>query len=147
MTLEEKSNFFIEQHQKELEPYKYVAEKDKISNQQEDFLIYLGQKFNTNIFNIEDAKKYIINEKKFSEDEFTYFWGKSFEPCHLQKEKSYIWKTNNEKYHLTYSALRLIPKKEKNPWTHAEIISIISVITASIASVSAAIANIINLIK
>lgn len=110
-----------------------------IIQEHKDFIIFLGKKFGKKSFSIEEAKKYITIEEHFTEKDFSTWWQQSFNPS---SEDTYI-KRDGENFILTYKALKLLPKKEKTPWTHNEIIALVSV---SVTSATSLIVSILNLI-
>lgn len=104
-----------------------------------DFIVFLGKKFGKKSFSIEEARKYITIEERFTEKDFSIWWNESFNPT---SEDTYI-KQDGANFILTYKALKLLPKEEKIPWTHNEIVALVSV---SITAAASLIVSILNLI-
>ena len=110
-----------------------------ILQEHKDFIIFLGKKFGKKSFSIEEARKYITIEERFTEKDFSTWWNESFK---INTEDTYI-KRNGENFILTYKALKLLPKEEKIPWTHNEIVALVSV---SITAITSLVVSILNLI-
>ena len=111
-----------------------------MTKEHQTFLCLLAKKYEKKSFSIEEAKKYLTEEERFTEKDFSYYWKKSFLP--LDEDNTFI-KRDGSNFILTYKSLTLIPKNDKIPWTHAEIISIISVITSSITTLTVAILGVL----
>lgn len=105
-----------------------------------DFLCFLVKKFGKTPFSYEEAKEYLTKEEKFTNQDFSKYWNKSY----LLKDDTYIQRVQNSNtYILTYKSLTLVQEVEKLPWTHAEIISIISVIASCITTLMVAILGVL----
>lgn len=107
-----------------------------INIDQKNFLIKLCEKYGKNSFSYEEAQNYFISNENYTKKDFNFYWNKSFNP--IDQEKSYIAR-NGENFYMLHKALTLIPKKEKSPWTHTEIISIVSIISTSLVALTVAI--------
>lgn len=115
-----------------------------MTQEHKDFLIFLGQKYNKKPFSLEEAKKYITEEERFTKEDFKYYWQNSF----TGTENGFIKRDNNKKdFILTYKALKLLPKKEKIPWTHGEIISLIGIIFSGLGIIISNIVTIFTILR
>lgn len=90
-------------------------------------------------FSIDDAKKYFIEDENFTDYDFSTSWDHLFTYNNKGEFNGYIGRSDNN-YKLLHKGLLYSPKqKEKDPWTHTEIIAL----TSSIISLIIAIVGII----
>lgn len=106
-----------------------------ISKGHQDFLVSLCERFDKKSFSLEEAKQYFFDIENYTELDFSYYWLKSFSEDY---ERSYIAR-DGDNFCMLHKALILVPKREKMPWTHAEIISIVSLIATSLVALTASI--------
>lgn len=100
------------------------------------FLTEMAKKYEKNQFEFEEAKRFCIEESRLTKEDFDQCWQKAY----TINEEAYVRRIKNDTFVLLYKTLRYLPsKKERERWTHSELIAL----GTSIASIIIAILGVI----
>lgn len=88
-------------------------------------------------FSIDDAKKYFSEDENFTDYDFSTSWQHLFTINDKGEFDGYIGRSdNNNNFKILHKGLLYTPKpKEKDPWTHTEIIAVSSSIVSLIIAI------------
>ena len=88
-------------------------------------------------FSIDDAKKYFSEDENFTDYDFSTSWQHLFTINDKREFDEYIERSdNNNNFKILHKGLLYTPKpKEKDPWTHTEIIAVSSSIVSLIIAI------------
>ena len=87
-------------------------------------------------FSIDDAKKYFKEDENFTDYDFSTSWQHLFTINGKGEFVGYIGRSGNNIFKLLHKGLLYTPKpREKDPWTHTEIIAVSSSIVSLIIAI------------
>ena len=88
-------------------------------------------------FSIDDAKKYFSEDENFTDYDFSTSWQHLFTINDKREFDGYIGRSdNNNNFKILHKGLLYTPKpKEKDRWTHTEIIAVSSSIVSLIIAI------------